>query len=365
MTTVHVRREDSEVKLVGVFFLLLIIEIVVFIFIKKRHRKAETKKRYRLLTLALFLFIWGITIRYMLFPPMKEIETTGSYQIASTDYWIKEDKEDPYLENGEMRELQVRKWYPVDSNEKLPVIIASHGSCGTIDNNVSLYKEMASHGYTVLAVCHPGQAATIQYSNGKGAGPSSQFISEMSSMQPQKDPEQTYEVFSKWMDIRMTDLSAVMNDYTEKEGATEFIMLGHSLGGSAAYAMSRVRTDIVGCIALESPFMYDIKGVENGEFVFDESDYNVPLLNIYSDSSYPYLHEWGQYKNNAKFLDEGNPNYTNIYYKGIGHMGLCDLSLASPLLADAFSGSFQTVDPHAQLKQLNSDCTSWLNTIRH
>ncbi len=26
--------------------------------------------------------------------------------------------------------------------------------------------------------------------------------------------------------------------------------------------------------------MYDIKGTSNGEFVFDESDYDVPLLNI-------------------------------------------------------------------------------------
>ena len=60
----------------------------------------------------------------------------------------------------------MRKWHPLDSKEELPVIIASHGSCGTIDNNVSLYRELASHGYTVLAVCHPGQAANVQYKDG-------------------------------------------------------------------------------------------------------------------------------------------------------------------------------------------------------
>ena len=43
---------------------------------------------------------------------------------------------------------------------------------------------------------------------------------------------------------------------------------------------------------------------------------NSPLLNIYSDASYPYLKEWSQYGNNAKFLDSDNPNYTNIHYEG-------------------------------------------------
>ena len=348
-------------QLVLAFLALLILEIVLFIFIKSKQRKSETKKRYRFLTLLLFIFLWGITIKYILFPPVKEVATTGTHQIASSDYWVDEDVEDPYLSDGSLRELQVRKWYPTDSSEKLPVIIASHGSCGTIDNNVSLYKELASHGYTVLAVCHPGQAATMQYKDGKGIGPSSEFFKEMSSMQPQKDPENTYKVFAKWMDIRMTDLNAVMDDYIKNEGDTDFIMLGHSLGGSAAYAMSRVRTDIVGCIALESPFMYDIKGVENGEFIFDESDYEIPLLNIYSDASYSHLHDWAQYKNNALFLAGNNPNYTNIYYKGANHMGLCDLSLASPLLGDVFSGSIQKVDANTQLTQLNKDCIEWLS----
>lgn len=80
-------------------------------------------------------------------------------------------------------------------------------------------------------------------------------------MQLQEAPEQTYEVFSKWMDIRQADLNAVMDDYISKEGKTDFVMVGHSLGGSAAYCMARVREDVVGCIALESPCMYDIKGV--------------------------------------------------------------------------------------------------------
>ena len=101
--------------------------------------------------------------------------------------------------------------------------------------------------------------------------------------------------------------------------------------------------------------MYDIKAVEDGKFVFDESDYSIPLLNIYSDSGYPHLHEWSEYQNNANFIDSENPMYTNIYYEGTGHMGLCDLSAASTILSAILSGTVQSVDAYEQLRQIRHD----------
>jgi len=301
-----------------------------------------------------------IGLKFILFPPVKEIPTTGNYQIASDDYWVTEDKPDPYLKSKDNRQLQVRKWYPKDCNETKPVVVASHGSCGTIDNNISLYSELASHGYIVLAVAHPGQAASVKFENGKKSGPSMAFLKEMSALKPDENPENAYRVFNKWMEIRTDDLNAVMDDWIAKNGATQFIAEGHSLGGSAAYAMARIRKDVIGVIALESPFMYDIKGVKDGKFVFDDSDYRVPILSIYSDASYPYLKEWGQYGNNAKFLGGSNPIYTNIHYENIGHMGLCDLSLASPVLTAIMDGGFQKVDASDQLTRLNEDILLWI-----
>ena len=161
----------------------------------------------------------------------------------------------------------MRKWSPIDCNDDNPVIIASHGSCGTIDNNVSLYRELASHGYIVLAVGHPGQAVSVTYANGKSAGPSGTFLKQMSATEPNKDPDYALNVFREWMDIRTVDLNAVIDDYLIHNENAKFIVIGHSLGGSAAYAMARIRDDVAGCIALESPFMYDITGIENGRFV--------------------------------------------------------------------------------------------------
>lgn len=304
-----------------------------------------------------------VTLKFIVFPPTKEIPTTGQYQIASEDYWVNEDKVEPYSGSGSLRQLQVRKWYPIDCTEDKPVVVASHGSCGTIDNNVTLYRELASHGHTVLAVAHPGQAASVKYENGKKSGPSMDFLKEMSALKPDEDPEKAYEVFHKWMDIRTDDLNAVMDDWIAKSGASQFIAEGHSLGGSAAYAMARIRDDVIGVIALESPFMYDISGVENGKFVFDERDYDVPILSIYSDASYSHLKEWGQYGNNARFLDSSNPLYTNIHYENIGHMGLCDLSLVSPVLTAIMDGGFQKVNATDCLKKLNEDCLEWATNL--
>ncbi len=344
-----------------VLSLLVLVEIVCFGFINKFMKK-KTKKAIRLLVNLGFLVILLMTLRYVLFPPVEEIPVTGEYEVTSQDYWLYEDREDPYLANGEKRPLWIRQWAPVDCNKDLPVVVASHGSCGTIDNNRCLYRELASHGYTVLAVAHYGQSGSFTFENGKGAGPSMAFIKEMSSMDPNKYPDDTLEIYNKWMDIRTTDLNTIMDDYISQNGEKKFVVMGHSLGGSAAYAMARICKDIVGCIALESPFMYDIKGIEQGKFVFNTEDYNVPLLNIYSDTVYERLYdpEWGEYENNRYFMNSNNSRYTTIHYSGVGHMGLCDLSRYSPLLTAFFDGGFQKVNSRLQLEELNRDCLMWI-----
>lgn len=95
----------------------------------------------------------------------------------------------------------------------------------------------------------------------------------------------------------------------------------------------------------------------------DDLDYEMPVLNVYSDASYSHLHEWKQYRNNMKFLESENENYENIYYEGTGHMGLCDLSLASPILAGLLDQMRSEVEPEEQLKRLNADCLDFLQRV--
>ena len=329
-----------------------------------------------LIIILLIVVILIVVGKRILFPRYEEIEVTGKYEIGCEDYWVTEDKEDPFLKDGSPREVQVRVWYPQNYDNpdtKLPVVIASHGSCGTIDNNRSLYREFTSHGYVVLAVSHPGHAFDTFHSNGKKQSVSMDYLKEMSGMNPQEKPEEAAALFAEWMELRMTDLSVVMDDFVEKviqepdryksADTSRFVAIGHSAGGSTALGMARIRTDVVGVIALESPCLYDIKGVENGDYIMDDSDYEMPVLNIYSDASYSHLYEWKQYRNNVKFLESENENYENIYYEGVGHMGLCDLSLASPILAGLLDQAKSEVEPSELLKRLNADCLDFLQSI--
>ncbi len=347
-------------RITAVMLVLMILETAAVIIIKTRMRKQSTGWLYQSIPIVLFFIVFAVTARFMLFPPVQELPVTGKYRIGSADYWVDENEADPYLKNGKLRQLQIRKWYPLECKESHPVIISSHGSCGTIDNNLSLYRELASHGYTILAIVHPGQAASITYESGEKAGPSIAYLKQMTSLQPQKDPERSFEIFKEWMSIRTGDLNTVMDDYVIKEGKTDFIVIGHSAGGSAAYAMARIRDDVVGCAAMEAPFLYDILGTEDGDYIFNDENYQIPLLNIYSDSGYPHLRDWKQYKNNVKFLDSNDPKYTNIYYEGTGHMGLCDLSLVSPFLSSFLDGRFPKVNAKEQLIKMNADYLTWL-----
>ena len=344
--------------------LIILAEVLIFGFLNKKMR-ASGKRGLRILANFGFILILVVSLRYILFPPVGEMPVTGLYEITSEDYWLTEDREELYLDNGDKRVLWVREWKPVDCDEDKPVVIASHGSCGTIDNNRSMYREMASHGYTVIAVAHYGQSASFVFEDGKSTGPSMIFINQMTSLDPNTDPESAFAVYKEWMDIRTTDLNTVMDDYIAKNGETDFVALGHSLGGSAAYAMGRIRSDVIGVVALEAPFMYDIEGVENGKYVFNEADYDVPLLNIYSDSVYPHLwsSDFSEYANNKLFLERSNEQYKTIHYEGVGHMGLCDLSRQSPILAAMFSGGFQKVNARIQLDTLNKDCMEWIENL--
>ena len=116
---------------------------------------------------------------------------------------------------------------------------------------------------------------------------------------------------------------------------------------------------------MEDPFLKDgsMREVANGDYVMDESDYEIPVLNIYSDASYSHLYEWKQYRNNVKFLESENENYENLYYEGAGHMGLCDLSLASPILAGMLDQAKSEVEPRELLKRLNADCLDFLQRL--
>lgn len=102
--------------------------------------------------------------------------------------------------------------------------------------------------------------------------------------------------------------------------------------------IGRTRHDVGAVIALESPFLCDIVGVNNGEFVWNEETYPTPVLNIYSDSSWSHLDEWPQYAINSRLLVDTEPTAYSVHVQGTGHLTLTDLALTSPFLTRILNG---------------------------
>jgi hypothetical protein len=176
------------------------------------------------------------------------------------------------------------------------------------------------------------------------------------------------------MNIRTEDINVVLDTIISKVGSenddkvyslvdiSKIGVMGHSLGGSAAHGIGRIREDVLAIITLESPFMCDILGIEEGEFIFENRMYPLPILNIYSDSAWNILAKRVQYKANYTMLNERNPTTYNLYISDIGHLGLTDFGLTSPFLTRIIDRKKSTIEQQIDsLKKINMVCLEFFN----
>ena len=295
----------------------------------------------------------------LIFPQHRPLKITGAYGVETVAYtYTDENRVDTYSNTGRPRRLTVQYWYPKDADGKYPLIVFSHGSFGVKSSNLSLYRELASHGYVICAVDHTYQCLFTADTDGRVSLIDRGFMREILAEDAERDKMQSCEYYQKWMGVRTGDLNYVV-DYALNQAAssdpdpvyalidtTKIGVMGHSLGGSAALGIGRTRHDVGAVIALESPFMCDIIGVENGQFVWNEKTYPVPVLNIYSDSSWSRLDQLPQYEANAELLADTNTISYNVHMRGAGHLSLTDLALTSPLLTRILNGRKAGIDTH-------------------
>jgi dienelactone hydrolase len=338
--------------------------------IRKREEKREYKAvRVVLRAVGMILLIFVVDLPAILFPQHKKIEVTGKYEVATSAYtYTDKSRVETYTSTGENRKLNVQVWYPEDGEGKYPLIVFSHGSFGIKSSNESLYNELASHGYVVCSIDHTYQCFYTTDMDRQTVYMDKGYMQEVREENPKVDIQKSYKYYQKWMNIRTGDINYVLdyillevkNNTADKVyklvDAEKIGVMGHSLGGSAALGIGRMRKDVSAVIALEAPFMYDIKGVRDGKFIFTDERYPVPVLNVYSDASYSHLGEWVQYAENYALLSNTNAAAFNVYINGAGHLGLTDFSLTSPILQrmiDKASGAKSTIDSVSCLKTIN------------
>lgn len=303
----------------------------------------------------------------ILFPNLKSIQTTGEYaytfcMLELTDKSrIEEHKTD-----GSYRKISVLVYYPSDSkvaSNSCPLIIFSHGGISTKKSNLSLYKELASHGYIVASVDHTYHALYTEI-DGKTICIDYEYFKELNNEDSHLDAENSYLCFQKWTRLRTDDINFVIDTFIEKslnerESFYQLIdrkkigLAGHSLGGSAALGVARQRSDIKAVLALESPYMCDISGVAGNEFIWNTKPYRCAVMNLYSDSGFPLIATDNKYvQNKNHLLNQGDIRYCHI--EGSNHYTLTDLVRSSPILCAVLGGRYKK-SGHDTLKVINQE----------
>jgi dienelactone hydrolase len=351
--------------LAGILLLLGMIGVASLI------RNKEEKRTYKVVpvvmkTIGMTLLFILVTLPSIIFPQYDAITPTGNYQVKTvTSTYIDTNRIETYTDSGENRKLNVRLWYPENKDGSHPLIIFSHGGLGLKTSNETLFNELASHGYVVGSIDHTFHSLFTTDENGQTTYVDKGYMKELTTENAKLNKQQSYEFYQKWMQVRTDDLNFVI-DYILGQATnntadvvyklvdtTKIGVIGHSLGGSAALGIGRIREDVRAVIALESPFMVDIIGVSNDEFVFTDEKYPVPVLNVYSDSSWPHLGDWSQYAQNYHLLSTTNPIAFNVHISGVGHFTLTDLALSSPFLTRMFNGQKSTTSTETTLKLIN------------
>ncbi len=337
----------------NLFFLTLVILIFAFFLISIfRRRGLKNRKTLRiggsLILIIVLLYLWS-------FPSWDYPETTGAYGIASvTETYVDENRVEPREGDEANRWVNVQFWYPqIESGkvELFPLVVFSHGAFGIRSSNESLYRELASHGYVVASIDHTYYSLYTTAPDGKKVKGDSAFLRQVAGARDsnEKNRRELYELFSQWMDVFMGDMGFVLDRillsananhgesqvYNLIDGSRVGVM-GHSMGGAAALGIGRIRQDVHAVIALESPFMYDVLGVEDGDFIFEASPYPLPLLSVYTDSAWRLLPNSPQYAQNYAVLKDDLDTTHDIYVRGAGHMSLTDLAYTTPTLCLIF-----------------------------
>lgn len=311
----------------------------------------------------------------ILFPQYQPLQATGPHSVARlVAHLTDESRAEAFAEDGRARQLAVEYWYPETSDGAFPLVVFSHGATGVRSSNESLFEELASHGYVVASIDHTYHALYTTDAEGRTIRIDSGFLADLRKEDAKNDPAGSLESYRAWMGLRTADIAYLIDhvrDATEVSDAAapfsladvgRIAVMGHSLGGSAAMGIGRERVDVDAVITLEAPFMTEIIRVDDGRFVWNDAPYPTPLLNVYSDSSWSHLDEWPQYAQNQRQLASPDPDVYSVHMAGLGHLGLTDFSLTSPLLTRMLDGVPSERSATENLAALNELCLRFLDS---
>lgn len=375
--------------LLAVLVARVVIEGIFFLAKRNRPKSAEPARASRSIRSAVLGSIVAVLALApaFLFADYEGLPTTGEHEVAQASaILIDPSRTDPYESDGSAREIPARFYYPADADaqtaaqgETHPLIVFSHGAFGYYQSNYSLYAELASHGYVVVALDYPHHAFVTQDTDGNTIIADRGFLqSAMAAQGGQMESEEEFTLTHEWLALRTADLNFVLDTLEDASEAsfddriwwfpstddaaavadalayadTNLIGLaGHSLGGATSVEVGRTRSDVDAVIDVDGTMFGGELAYNGGDVELDTSPYPVPLLSIDNEDHYRTGVELGSSYVNNVVLDNAVDS-THTYFVGSGHLNFTDLPLFSPALASLLGTG--PVDAQACIEQMNA-----------
>ena len=372
-------------------FLAVLLAIAALTALIGRNRNAGLKKSPgAVVSCMLCILAFGfLLIPAVLFTDYSGLPVSGEHEIAETSaILIDNSRTDPFEQDGNFREVPVHFYYPADGGaEKYPLAIFSHGAFGYYQSNASTYMELASNGYVVAALDHPHHAFFTQDTDGRMVLVDMDFLNTAMNLSDKTDKQEQYALYTQWMALRTGDMNFVVDEIksASQTGATDeswhisgknaeavraalgmtdiskIGLMGHSMGGATAVALGRERNDITAVIDIDGTMLGEYLGVENEEFLINETPYTVPVLDFNNWESYidreEYLAEGGRYPNDELINGAADGFCTTV--RGTKHMDFTDLPMFSPTLGNMLGSGERSTEE--TMTVVNSVVLSFFN----
>jgi dienelactone hydrolase len=344
--------------------------LVGFLVVLSKRKWIKKVWLRRMVQTALIMVTITMVFVTILFPDLPSVKTTGDSPYASKIFELTDpSRQESFSNNGSPRKLSLLVYYPtkISEEKKCPLIVFSHGGISFKQSNISLFEELASHGYVVVSIDHTYHAIVTKI-DGKSVYIDSAYLKEMNASDSHKDIENAYNLFQKWMELRTGDVNFVIDYLTSKGVSSDFYSLidvtrigvaGHSLGGSAALGVARMRDDINAVLALESPYMCDMTGTLGDSFLWNVEPYSCGVMNLYSDTGFALIESDHKYTQNKNYL-YCSKNVEYYHIEGSNHYTLTDLVRSSPILCRIIGGSYEKPG-YATLKVINEKSVTFFD----
>ncbi len=367
--------------LLGALLLILSFRSCIVVFKQNGDNKPYKQRRIIIKACFIIFLYFLVLIPAFLFPQVREPIPTGAYKVATVEATFTSDTVIDYF-NGEKRSVNVAFWYPEGATSTYPLVVFSHGAFGVKLSNISAFEELASHGYVVCSIDHPGHSFYTSSSDGDIRYVDTAYMREVinSNKEDYYTKAQVYELIQRWMKLRSEDINMTIDTIlqnvnlaaetgSEKKlyqsiDVTKIGVFGHSMGAAASVLIGRERTDVDAVINIDGPYFSEMTyDTSTDDFVATKAEYDKPILNIYSDQVWVQLQnesETNVYAGNKISDQICNESY-DVYLKGTKHLTLTDLSLVSPFLTFLLDGERAEVDAKENIQLENKLILEFFN----